>query len=96
MIFLKLKYCHAVNVIPYDKWEIKHDIIRKASIDDENSLKKAAHQLGRSKSDLAQAERTPYSMGIDLFDVGKLASPPSDPLKKQLWEKLRAKQKHMD
>jgi len=79
----------------------------RLSVNDENLLEKVARQLGRSKSDLArqavhelcqklaQAERTPYSMGVDLFDVGKLAKPPSDPLKREIWEKLHAKHHDM-
>lgn len=78
----------------------------RLSADDEHLLEKVAHQLGRSKSDLArqavhelcqkliQAEHAAYSMGTDLFDAGKLAKPPSGPLKKQIWEKLRAKHSH--
>ena len=74
---------------------------------DENLLEKVAQQLGKSKSDLVrqavhelcekltQSERTAYSMGVDLFDAGKLAQPPSDPLKKQIWEKLNAKYSNM-
>ena len=80
----------------------------RLSGDDENLLEKIAHQLGRSKSDLvkqavhelcqklAQEERSPYDMGIDLFDAGKRAKSPSDPLKKQIWEKLDAKHSDMD
>ena len=57
----------------------------RLSLDDENLLEK-----------VAQTERTPYRMGIDLFNIGKLAKPPSNPLKNQIWEKLRTKHNHMD
>jgi hypothetical protein len=35
--------------------------------------------------------RTPYSLGQDLFGNGSLAPVPTDPLKRQIWEKLRTK-----
>lgn len=75
----------------------------RLSATDESLLEITARRLGRSKSDLArqavtelcqklaQEDRSPYSMGEDLFGTGKLAEAPSDPLKKQIWEKLRAK-----
>lgn len=71
--------------------------------DEENLLEKTARQLDRSKSDLVrqaihefclkqnQEQYSAYSMGEDLFDVGKLAQAPQDSLKQQIWEKLRAK-----
>ncbi len=36
----------------------------------------------------------PYSLGENLFGVGKLARALSKPIKKQIWEKLRAKHDH--
>lgn len=63
-------------------------------------LETAAKRVGRSKSELMrQAVRelcqrlatdncTPYSLGQDLFGTGSLASPPTDPLKRQIWEKV--------
>lgn len=80
----------------------------RLSPEDENLLEKTARRLGRSKSDLArqavhelcqklvQEERSAYSLGEDLFDQGDLADTPNDPLKKAIWEKLRAKHGHMD
>lgn len=80
----------------------------RLSIEDESLLEKIARQRGRSKSDLArqavqelcqklaQDERSPYGLGVDLFDSGKLAKPPSDPIKRQIWEKLRAKYSNVD
>ena len=79
----------------------------RLTTEDEKLLSITARRLGRSKSDLArqavhelctklaQEERSPYSMGKDLFDVGKLAEAPTDPLKKKVWEKLRAKHSRM-
>lgn len=75
----------------------------RLSTEEEALLEKTAKRIGRSKSELArqavyelcqkltQEERSPYSMGEDLFGAGKLAEAPADPLKKQIWEKLRAK-----
>lgn len=80
----------------------------RLSSEEEHLLEKTARQLGRSKSDLArqavqelcqklvQEERSAYSVGVDLFDTGKLAEAPSDPLKQKIWEKLRAKHGHLD
>ncbi len=77
------------------------------SPEEENLLEQTAQQLGRSKSDLARQavyelcqklareKQSPYGLGEDLFGAGKLASTPSDPLKKQIWEKLRAKHGHV-
>ncbi len=75
----------------------------RLSPEEEKLLEQTASRLGRSKSDLARQavhelcqklireSQSPYSMGKDLFDAGKLAIAPTDPLKKQIWEKLRAK-----
>ena len=71
--------------------------------DEENLLEKTARRLDRSKSDLVrqavhelclkldQEQHSAYAMGEDLFDTGELAQAPKDPLKQQIWEKLRAK-----
>lgn len=79
----------------------------RLSADDEVLLEKTARRLGRSKSDLArqavhelcqklvQDERSPYSLGEDLFGAGELADAPTDPLKRQIWEKLRDKHGHV-
>ena len=73
------------------------------SPEEENLLEQIAKQLGCSKNDLARKGihelcqklsreiSSPYSLGEDLFDVGQLATAPFDPIKKQAWEKLRAK-----
>ena len=75
----------------------------RLSPEEEKLLEQTANRLGRSKSDLARQavhelcqklireSQSPYSMGKDLFGAGKLAEAPTDPLKKQVWEKLRAK-----
>ena len=80
----------------------------RLSVEEEALLEKTARRIGRSKSELArqavyelcqklsQAERSPHSMGEDLFGVGQLAEAPTEPLKKQIWEKLRAKHGYMD
>lgn len=79
----------------------------RLSPDDEHLLEITAKRLGRSKSDLArqavqelckklvQEERSSYSIGMDLFDAGELSAPPSDPTKKQIWEKLHAKHRKL-
>lgn len=79
----------------------------RLSSEDEALLEKTARRVGRSKSDLArqavqelcqkliQEERSPYSLGQDLFGAGKLAKAPIDPLKKQILEKLRVKHGHL-
>ncbi len=75
----------------------------RLSLEDESLLEKLAQHLGRNKSDLVrqavqelckkmmQNERSAYHLGCDLFGAGKLAKAPSDPLKQQIWEKLRVK-----
>jgi len=80
----------------------------RLSSEDETLLEKTARRVGRSKRDLArqavhelcqkliQEERSPYSLGQDLFGAGELAKAPTDPLKKQIWEKLRVKHGHLD
>ncbi len=79
----------------------------RLSSSEENLLDKTARRLGRSKSDLArqavnelcqkliQKDQSPYDMGQDLFEAGRLAEPPSDPLKRKIWEKLRGKHSHL-
>jgi len=80
----------------------------RLSADEEIFLEKTARRLGRSKSDLArqaghelcqklvQEERSPYSLGADLFGAGELADAPENPLKRQVWESLRDKHGYMD
>ena len=80
----------------------------RLSVDEETLLEKTARRLGRSKSDLArqavhelcqklvQEERSPYTLGADLFGAGELADAPADPLKRQIWETLRDKHGHLD
>ena len=75
----------------------------RLSANEEHLLDITARRLGRSKSDLARqavAElcqrlgphiQSPYDLGKDLFGTGELALPPSDPMKRQIWEKLRDK-----
>lgn len=79
----------------------------RLSPEDDSLLERTARRVGRSKSDLArqavhelcqkltQEERSPYSIGKDLFGAGKLSAAPTDPLKKQIWEKLRVKHGNM-
>lgn len=70
----------------------------------ENALLEAAsRQTARSKSELvrqgvrelcqrlARGEKTPYDLGKGLFGAGSLAATPTDPVKRAVWEKLRAK-----
>ena len=75
----------------------------RLSANEEQQLEITARRLGRSKSDLArqavaelcqrldQHTQSPYELGKDLFGTGELALPPSDPIKKRIWEKLRDK-----
>ena len=73
------------------------------SIEEVIFLEQNARLLGRSKSDLARQAiqelcqklnkeaDSPYNSGEELFGMGKLADVPSDPMKKQVWQKLRTK-----
>ena len=73
------------------------------SPEEEIFLEQTAQVLGRSKSDLVREAihelcqklnkdvGSPYNSGENLFGMGKLADVPSDPMKKQVWEKLRTK-----
>ena len=75
----------------------------RLSEEDESLLELAARSLGRNKSELVRQavhdfcqkltlEKTSaYSMGKELFDQGVLSKAPTEPLKKQIWEKLHAK-----
>lgn len=79
----------------------------RLSPEEESLLEMAARRLGRSKSDLARQavhelchklireEQSSYTMGKDLFDKGRLSDAPGDPLKQQIWEKLRVKHGYM-
>lgn len=61
------------------------------------------NQKTHSKSNLARCtddelrqkliceSQSPNSMGKDLFGTGKLVEAPTNPFKKQVWEKLRVK-----
>lgn len=37
------------------------------------------------------AKDSPYQKGIDLFDIGKRAKNPKDPLKQKIWKTISAK-----
>ncbi|QTR54910.1 ribbon-helix-helix protein, CopG family [Thiothrix unzii] len=75
--------------------------------EEQHMLEVLARRVGRSKSDLmrqavrelcqrlAADNRTPYSLGQDLFGTGSLAPAPTDPMKRQIWEKLRAKHRRL-
>lgn len=78
------------------------------SPDEEALLKAASRQCARSPNDLArqgvrelcqrlmrQADQTPYELGQDLFGAGQLAEAPTDPVKRQIWEFLHAKHRHL-
>lgn len=66
-------------------------------------LETAARQTARSKSELVRqgvrelclrltrAEKTPYDLGKELFGAGTISPAPADPVKRAVWEKLRAK-----
>jgi Arc/MetJ-type ribon-helix-helix transcriptional regulator len=71
--------------------------------EEEALLDAVARQTLRSRSELvrqgvrelcqrlARADKTPYDMGAHLFGNGVLAAAPNDPVKRAVWEKLRAK-----
>ena len=73
--------------------------------EEQQMLDMAAQRMGRNANDLLRQavrelyqrlvmttdSRTPYELGLDLFGAGNLATAPSDPLKRQIWEKLRVK-----
>jgi hypothetical protein len=74
------------------------------SPEEEIFLEQTAQVLGRSKSDLVreaihelcqklnkEVGLTIDNSGENLFGMGRLADVPSDPMKKQVWEKLRTK-----
>ena len=75
--------------------------------EEEALLDAAARQTSRSRSALVRqavrelcqrmtrGDMTPYTMGKRLFGVGALAPPPSDPVKRAVWEKLLAKHRRM-
>ncbi|MGB3917792.1 ribbon-helix-helix protein, CopG family [Thiothrix litoralis] len=75
--------------------------------EEQHMLEMVARRMGRGKSDLVRQavrelcqrlsadNRTPYSLGQDLFGAGSLAAAPTDPMKRQIWEKLRAKHHRM-
>lgn len=75
--------------------------------EEQHMLEMLSRRVGRSKSDLmrqairelcqrlAADNRTPFSLGEDLFGTGGLAPPPTDPMKRQIWEKLRAKHRRV-
>lgn len=77
--------------------------------EEQQMLELAAKRVGRNTNDLLrQAVRelyqrlvtpleshTPYELGQDLFGAGSLAPAPIDPLKRQIWEKLRVKHRRL-
>lgn len=65
-------------------------------------LRATCRRLGLSKTEavkrsleqwLDSYEPAPdaFELGADLFDQGAAADPPSDPQRRQIWERLRAK-----
>lgn len=73
-------------------------------IDEETQrrLTEVCRRYGYSKSEavkrslaswLAGFEPTPdaYALGADLFDAGGPGEPPTDPMRRQIWERLHAK-----
>ena len=75
----------------------------RLSEEDENLLDIASQRLGRNKSELVRRavhefcqkltleNQSAYSMGKELFDKGVHSEAPTEPLKKQIWEKLHVK-----
>jgi Arc/MetJ-type ribon-helix-helix transcriptional regulator len=68
----------------------------------EARLQATCRRLGLSKSEavkrslehwLDSFEPPPdaFALGADLFDQGAAADPPSDPRRREIWERLRAK-----
>ena len=68
----------------------------------ETRLQATCRRLGLSKTEavkrsleqwLDSYEPAPdaFELGADLFDQGAAADPPSDPQRRQIWERLRAK-----
>ena len=74
---------------------------------EEALLDAAARRTARSRSALvrqavrefcqrlARADKTPFDLGKSLFGAGTLATAPIDPVKRAVWEKLRAKHRRM-
>lgn len=50
-----------------------------------------ARETEASSAAASATEIDPYTLGEDLFDLGGPASPPGDPLKRQIWERLYEK-----
>ncbi|OFZ72422.1 MAG: hypothetical protein A2W04_09525 [Betaproteobacteria bacterium RBG_16_64_9] len=79
----------------------------RLTAEEEALLEAAARQTARSKSELvrqgvrelcqrlARADRTPFDLGRNLFGAGALAKAPTNPHKRAIWEKLRAKHRRM-
>jgi dihydrofolate reductase len=77
--------------------------------EEQQMLEVAAKRMGRNTHDLLRQavrelyqrlvittdSRTPYELGQDLFGAGNLAVAPSDPLKRQIWEKLCVKHRRL-
>ena len=68
----------------------------------EQRLQEVCRRFGYTKSEavkrsleqwLAAFEPTPdaYELGVDLFDQGAAAEPPTDPMRRQVWKHLHAK-----
>jgi len=77
--------------------------------EEEALLEAASRQVTRSKSELVHqgvrelcqrllqppTDQSPYERGQDLFGAGHLAAAPTDPIKRQVWEALRAKHRRL-
>lgn len=48
------------------------------------------------KRQLKQTTPSSYQLGRDLFGAGHLADAPTDPVKRQIWERLHAKHRRLD
>ncbi len=68
----------------------------------EDRLQATCRRLGVSRSeavkrsleqwlDSFEPATDAFDLGADLFDQGAAADPPSDPKRRQIWERLRAK-----
>lgn len=54
-------------------------------------MRQAVRELCQKIMQAKQPTATPYELGKDLFEKGRLAQRPTDPLKAKIWEKLHEK-----
>ena len=96
----------SIVTLSYKKANIMPLSVRLTN-EEEALLDAAARQTARSRSALVRqavrelcqrlvrADKTPFDLGKRLFGAGTLASAPTDPVKRAVWEKLVAKHRRV-